>query len=414
MNHKFKTISCGYYGTFRCIGSDCPSNCCKEWRIGIDRDTYVKYSQITDPEIKQLIQRHVTVNPEVKDGAGYAGISFEGTALCPFQTGDRLCIIQRKFGIEYLSKGCMAYPRSFNQINDTIEASVNVSCPVVAKALLLNPEKITFEEKVAEIDIRVPLSRRIELKAGNNIRYAEKHFYDIRSFAIRILQNRSLLFSERLIMLGMFCAKLKTLLAEMKSSQIPDAIDYYQRQLIDVTARDNIQKIPVHLGIQFELVRELVEKRMECGTQNSLYSECYEQFLKGFGYAKELSVDAMVIQYKKAYDAFYAPYMNTNEHIYEHYAVNYVFKNIFPFGKPDLRDVFDEYVMLVVNYAMIKLHLVGLAGYHEGLDDDTVINLIYSFTRTVEHSEKYLDLVFDFFSRAGFNTMGYMAIIIKS
>jgi lysine-N-methylase len=200
----------------------------------------------------------------------------------------------------------------------------------------------------------------------------------------------------------------------MKYNRIPDAIEYYQRQLIDGTARDNVQKIPVHLGIQFELVRELVEKRVECGTQNSLYNECYEQFLKGIGYAKELSVDAMVAQYKKVYDAFYTPYMNAHEHVYEHYAVNYAFKNIFPFGKPGIRDVFDEYVMLVVNYAMIKLHLVGLAGYHEGLDDDTAINLIYSFTRTVEHSEKYLDLVFDFFSRTGFNTMGYMAIIIKS
>ena len=37
---KFNVLSIDYYKEFECIGSKCEDNCCKDWKITIDKKTY--------------------------------------------------------------------------------------------------------------------------------------------------------------------------------------------------------------------------------------------------------------------------------------------------------------------------------------------------------------------------------------
>ena len=97
----------------------------------------------------------------------------------------------------------------------------------------------------------------------------------------------------------------------------------------------------------------------------------------------------------------------------ENYLINHVFKNLFPLAGEKF--AFDNYVMMVVHYAMIKLLLIGMSGVHkENFSIDHVIKLIQSFSRTVEHNQNYLKQVFALLKANGFNTMPYMAILIKN
>jgi lysine-N-methylase len=379
----------------------------------VDQETYNAYRAIDDPEIKVRMDQYLNLNTAHKGFADFAQISLDKDNLCPFLSTGRLCMIQQKQGITSLCRGCLSYPRFFNQVNDTIECSLSVSCPVVARELLLNPQKITFGESFAEIDTRTPLVRQINLKTMERTILPADHFYMVRKFSIGILQDRSLLFMERMIILGMFCRKLQNLITENKTDEIPAAIDYYLKQISNGGAKDNLQKISPHIGIQFELIRELIATRIECGTRNSGYIEHYNQFMKGIGYSKEQTVDAMVDTYQRVYDSYYKPFMNSHEHLFENYAVNYAFQNLFPFGKPGKHRVFEEYVMLVINVSMIRLHLVGIAGYNKGLDDSIFTSLIYSMARAIEHCGQYLDLVFENLVRCGYTSMPFMAILLK-
>ncbi|MEH7302496.1 hypothetical protein V7110_19775, partial [Neobacillus drentensis] len=97
--------------------------------------------------------------------------------------------------------------------------------------------------------------------------------------------------------------------------------------------------------------------------------------------------------------------------ILENYLVNYVFKNLFPFVK---NNMFEDYVMLIIHYSIIKLHLIGMAGYHNGLTIELVIKLIQSFSKTVEHSNVFLNRVLMLLKDNGFSTMAYMAILLKN
>ena len=105
--------------------------------------------------------------------------------------------------------------------------------------------------------------------------------------------------------------------------------------------------------------------------------------------------------------------MAEHEYILENYLVNYVFKNLFPLSGE--KRIFDNYVMLIVHYAMIKLLLIGMAGYHkENFSVDHVLKLIQSFAKTIEHNNAYLKNVSDLLRANKFNTMPYMAILIKN
>ncbi|UPG65363.1 hypothetical protein [Metabacillus endolithicus] len=70
--------------------------------------------------------------------------------------------------------------------------------------------------------------------------------------------------------------------------------------------------------------------------------------------------------------------------------------------------------MLVIHYSMIKLLLIGLSSYHNGLTTDIVIKLIQSFAKTVEHNGQFLTKVLDILKDEGYTSLAFMAILIKN
>jgi lysine-N-methylase len=70
--------------------------------------------------------------------------------------------------------------------------------------------------------------------------------------------------------------------------------------------------------------------------------------------------------------------------------------------------------MLVVNYALIKLILIGMSTYHKGLTPELVVKLIQSFARTIEHNNAYLNRVLELLHANGYDTMAWMAIMIRN
>ena len=81
--------------------------------------------------------------------------------------------------------------------------------------------------------------------------------------------------------------------------------------------------------------------------------------------------------------------MEKHEALLENYLVNYVFKNLFPFGPQksrvlEPRNVYAEFNLMVIHFSLIKSLLIGLAGYHrESFGVTHVIALIQAFAKTV-------------------------------
>lgn len=62
----------------------------------------------------------------------------------------------------------------------------------------------------------------------------------------------------------------------------------------------------------------------------------------------------------------------------------------------------------------MKLHLVGLAAYHEGLTDELVVRAIYLYGRRIEHDAKYLDRMIEKLKKEQPLSLGYLTILIYS
>lgn len=402
-----------YVSQFHCIGPACEDSCCIGWRVQIDKDTYKRYRDCSDSNLREQMDEKVKRHRTNPTDGNYAKIKLNPDGHCPFIDEDKLCAIQRKLGEEYLSVTCTTYPRITNTINGITEKSLTMSCPEAARKALLNPALMEFDQTEEPLAIRNTEGRSINTADIKTTHKPQRYFWELRIFIISLLQNRQYPLWQRLVILGLFCRSLDQLVAEAKVHDIPQFIGAYQNQIDENVFKEELNMVPNELTIQMELMKEVADQRIFSGVNSKRFLECFSEFLHGIEYIAEAKKEEIGQRYAAAYEQYYQHYMAEHEYIMENYLVNYVFKNLFPFSGE--KHIFDNYVMLVVHYAMIKLFLIGMAGFHkEQFAAEHVIKLIQSFSKTVEHNNAFLKKVFALLKTNGFNTMPYMAILIKN
>ncbi|PEA53805.1 lysine-N-methylase [Bacillus pseudomycoides] len=400
-----------YMQQFSCIGSECEDSCCIGWRVNVDEDTYKKYKKSRDLELKPLFKNKVTRQRSNSSSESYAKIKMEDGGRCSFLSEENLCKVQLKLGAEYLSNTCTVYPRSINSINGVIEKSATMSCPEAARLALLNPNGIDFAEIEEPANTPGSIVKQLKTDGPKMDNTPKKYFWELRVFSIQVIQDRSYTLAERLIILGMFYQNVQKHIDQGDVHGIPTVITNFNNLMSNQGMKESLDKIPTQLSVQMALCKDLVGYRINQSISSQRYLDCLDEMLKGIQYTEEATIEELTENYKKAYEKFYEPFMTEHEYILENYLVNYIFKNLFPFEQKTL---FDDYVMLVIHYSMIKLHLIGMAGFHKGLTIDLVIKLIQSFAKTVEHNTVYLKGAFALLKANEFTTMPYMAILAKN
>lgn len=402
-----------YFRKFRCIGSDCEDSCCVGWTVNIDKETYKKYRSVQNSELRPLLDKYVT--RERKNGGdllNYAKIKMTDVdAICPFLDDKKLCRIQLEYGEGYLSKVCTTYPRSGNKVDNTIEMVTSLSCPAAAKLALLNSEIMEFDEYEDIPYSWLVGTYKLDTQDKQLVNRPLKYFWDIRVFTIDILQNRKYFIWERLIILGLFIEKLNNCVNENKISDIPNIIQSYNNMIEKGIFKGTLDTILADCTVQLQLITDIIDIRVNRGVFSKIYLECYNEFLKGINYSEEATKEEIIINYERAFEDYYKPYMDNHEYILENYLVNYVFAKLFPFTDGE---IFDAYMMLILHYAIIKVHLIGMAGYNKGLDEDIVIKLISTFTKVVDHNIVFLKDIAKQLKEKNYNTLAYMTIMIKN
>lgn len=401
-----------YIQQFKCIGSQCEDSCCIGWRVNIDHTTYRKYQRVRDRELHSALDLHIKRNRSNPGEGNYARVKLKADSNCPFLNEERLCQIQLQMGEEFLSDVCATYPRTANLVNDVLEKSATMSCPEAARLALLDPSEMEFDEVNEPFETRNIISKQINTHKLAVANKPERYFWELRIFTIQVLQNRAYTLAERLIILGMFYQKLQDRIESSRVEEIPHIIATYTNLLDGEKLREELASIPAQVMIQMELLKELTDERVVTGVTCQRYLDCFGQFLHGIQFIRDASVEEIAARYQEAEEKYYRPFMSEHEYILENYLVNHIFRNLFPFTGE--KDLFDNYVMMVVHYALIKMHLIGMAAFHQGLTGELVIKLIQSFAKTVEHNQPYLQHAFRLLTDNGYTTMAYMAILIKN
>ncbi|MGH7488316.1 MAG: hypothetical protein ACREMY_22365, partial [bacterium] len=67
-----------HYAAFQCIGAACEDTCCNGWGVVVDRETYDKYRECRDPDLKASLEKLIQIDgPEASDDR-YATIQLSG------------------------------------------------------------------------------------------------------------------------------------------------------------------------------------------------------------------------------------------------------------------------------------------------------------------------------------------------
>lgn len=414
---KVKLLIPQYMRKFHCIGSKCEDNCCYGWRVDIDKKTYKKYKKIFEPNLKSIIDKGVTRNRSNTSIQKYAKIKMNENSCCPFLQEDKLCTLQKQLGIDFLSDVCMSYPRITDVVNGIYEKSLTLSCPEAARLVLLNPNIMEFDEiDEYEIDECSEIYKVVNTDSIQNIGSAIRYFWPIRDFSISLIQNRKYSFTDRMIILGLFMKRVQEYADNNKVHEIPKIIDNYNEIIKDETLKETLSNINTNLTImkiKMEFMKKFNDERFSLGFVKSdqQYMKCLIESLKGIGYISEFNLEDVTERYKEAYSKYYEPFMKDHEYIFENLFVNYIFSSFFPIMSK--KRVFDDYIKLVIYYSFVKMLLVGIAAYNKKIDEELIVKFIYSFSRTVKHNRRFLDNTFKFLKENGYDTMAYMAILIK-
>ncbi|WP_443659570.1 flagellin lysine-N-methylase [Clostridium algidicarnis] len=412
MNETLTMLTPSYMKDFKCIGQRCEESCCYGWNVDLDKKTYKKYITNQNEKLRPLFQTMINRRHNNKSDVNYAKIKMDSNKGCPFLDENKLCNIHKELGEDYMSDTCSDYPRYTRKVDGMLEQSATISCPEVARLALLNKEGIILEQIELDKNSRIFINNGLNTEGYLLANRLEKYFWDIRIFNISLLQNRNYSLDDRLIIMGIIYKKIEKLNHEGNNRDIPAMLNVMNDLMKDDSLKQQLKGIPKNTAIQMKITKELTDKKVLSGVGSERYLECVIETLNGLGFIEGAKLEDVVEKYDDNYNKYFKTYIEEKQYILENYLVNEYFRELMPFGS--FNTIWDSYIYIVSIYSMIKLHLIGMSGYHHGLDDELTLKLIQSFSRVVVHTPSYIQSIIKLIKDSGFDSLAHMSILIKS
>ncbi|WP_155274921.1 flagellin lysine-N-methylase [Clostridium novyi] len=396
--NEYKMLTPLYTKEFKCIGSECEDSCCIGWNITIDKNTFKNYKKVINKEFKSKLEKYIKRNRHSINQYDYARIKLLDNARCPFLNNEKLCEIFIKIGEHSLSKTCTTYPRIYNKVDNILEKSLTLSCPVAARLILLNKELMEFEEVGSSENLGVIQK---EINTIDELGHKNNYFWDLRIFTIDLLQNRDYSIEDRLIILGMFSSELA------QNGNAMEAINKFKYRIKNHTYEDVFSEMTSKWNIKLNMIKMIIDAKMN-NVIDSEFLDFYNKSIEALQYKKD---NNMYEAYTLCYEKYYKKFNLSSGYIIENFLVNYVFQNMFPSGD---KNIFDEYIMMIIYYSIIKVYMVGLCGYYKKeFSKEIAIKFIQKFSKCVLHDNTYANWIFDAIKENSIDTMAHMIIFIK-
>lgn len=321
---------------------------------------------------------------------------------------------------------CATYPRVMNWVDDVLQRSLDLSCPEAARVALLNPTRMEFDEQeYRDGSIRLASFPSLDTSGLKNSPEPYGYFREIRRLVIALLQNRSYPVWKRLFMLGSVCEKLDEMGSQGRDRNALTVIQDHVDSLENGILNDTQDKGAANPTFQLQVVLELIVARISSDFNPRTFLDCYKQFMDGLRWTSESTMDEIGTRYAEAYARYYIPFMSRNEHILEHYLVNYVHRTLFPIGLPERNQrIYNErvpspiaaqYLLMITYFAITQTLLIGMSGFHKAaFGTAQIIKLIQSSSKTFEHSLTYPGRVIQMLADKSMTTPASLCVLIRT
>ncbi|MBR4708162.1 MAG: flagellin lysine-N-methylase [Pseudobutyrivibrio sp.] len=122
------------YDSLKCIADKCPKSCCIGWQIMIDDDSQKRYSQV-DGDFGERLKASINYSE---------GCFKQHDTRCAMLNANGLCDLQSTLGEEQLCYTCKMFPRHVEEFQDIREYSLSLACPEAARMVLSDEYQFGF------------------------------------------------------------------------------------------------------------------------------------------------------------------------------------------------------------------------------------------------------------------------------
>jgi len=406
-----------YAAAFRCIGASCEDTCCGEWEIPVDRWTYERYRQFPAERLGSVVSQFVSIRSASESDALYAEIQRGPSGLCPFFGTDHLCGIEKEYGRELLSATCSIYPRSLSRVAGELEGALSLSCPEAARNVLLDPDFMQIEADLFSGAFRTDNVFELACERNGSDGQPEGAYRELRVMLIETVRDRSRPLWLRVLLIGWLCGRMEGNAGGQEGFR--GILEEHRLMVQGGELPAELRDLRSDARLRFEVIFELCDARLREGA-GSRFQDIFWAFVEGVGEVGGAGAEDDVVRFQRAEEEYYRPFFERSPFILENYLINYIFQNLFPYGRTggtglNALGFFGEYLQMTMQFAWINALLVGVAGrYKSAFAEEHVVKTIQSVTRAVEHYPDVLRSISGYVTMRGLDSLDGMAVMLRS
>ena len=356
-----------YYRQFRCTAGECEDTCCAGWQIVVDRKSLRRYWKECGDYRKKLRKSIRWLRRIFRQ---------DDEKRCAFLTEKNLCEMYQKLGKKSLCRTCRLYPRHVEEFEGVREISLSISCPEVAKMLMSRTEPVTFliyeQEGEEDFDGFDP--------------FLYSKLLDARSLFMGMIQNRNLPMINRIILCLGLALDMQNRVQRGRLFSCDEVFLKYEKQEYFSAAGRKADRCLKDMQRRYEFSRKMFENlyRLE------LLREDWDMQMEE---AEVLLFAKGIRQYSLIQEEYSVWLQNCEEFDWNIQCEQLMVYFLFTYF---CGAVYDERIFVNVQMAVASVDMIWelLAARwlknEKTLDKEDVVEVVYRYSREVEHSDKNL------------------------
>lgn len=352
-----------YYKQFSCTADRCEDTCCAGWQIVVDRNSLKKYRREKSRYLKNLIKNVNWLSGTFRQ---------DKDRRCAFLNEDNLCDMYIHLGSASLCKTCRLYPRHIEEFEGVREITLSVSCPEVARMLMNRHTPVTF--------LSMENDREEEYEEFDPFLYSV--LLDAREAMIGILQDRTMPTEVRA---GLVYGMGRDIQRRVENGEIfacqeviekykKDSAKEFVKKQIEKNRRDRQKLFDFHYD-QFRKLHKL----------ELLKEDWYVQLTETWHRLYESGVEEYALITREFYQWIEeqdTPWEIQKEQLLVYFIFTYLCGAVYD------GEILDKVQMAIISVNLLEEMMKARWLRNEKmLDTEDVIELVYRYSREVEHSD---------------------------
>jgi lysine-N-methylase len=421
-----EAIAFRYMTRFRCVGPACADSCCTgSWRITVDERHYKKLKAAMDgsaDERERFRAGHQRLRGEEKSPHRYAMLTVREDGGCVFLDPGGLCRVHRDYGEAFLSNTCATYPRSLARVGERIELTGTLSCPEVAKLVLLEDDAMELESISRSEALPRPLAGvRIDPDAAPYARY----FDDVRAAVLALLGRTEYPVSSRLFFVTYLAAESAPFFhdraTQVDESRLAGVFEALERPEVLARLHEGFAALQPPGALALALIDNLLGSRLRTGTTPG-FRALVDGAAAVYGSADAAGdPDAILARYAERRAPWERDFAASLERYFAHYAMNFWMRESY-LDSPNLLVHAQELAVRigVVRFLLFAHPDLGAApaadasaAERSATLDRAAVEVFYGFSRNIEHGAGFLRRIREALARAELQTFAHTAMLLK-